>query len=53
MLFSHIFMHALHIIMVALWNRADHCILTCGFFLLLSSFSSPNLSRPRLDVCHT
>jgi len=27
--------------------------LPCGFFYLLSFFSSPNLSRPRLDVCHT
>ena len=28
--------------------------LPCGFFfLLLSFFSSPNLSRGRLDVCHT
>jgi len=40
--------------MVALWNRADHY----NFMLLfvLSSFfffSSPNLSRRRLDVCHT
>jgi len=46
------------LIMVALWNRADIIIfLPCGFFLLLllSSFffSSPNLSRRRLDVCHT
>jgi len=30
--------------MVALWNRADHIY----FF-----FSSPNLSRRTLDVCHT
>jgi len=27
--------------------------LPCGFFLLLSFFYSPNLSRRRLDVCHT
>jgi len=27
--------------------------LPCGFFFLLSFFSSPNLSRRRLDVCHT
>jgi len=33
-----------------LWNRA---FLLCGFFFLLLSFSSPNLSRRRLDVCHT
>jgi len=25
----------------------------CGLFFLLSFFSSPNLSRHRLDVCHT
>jgi len=40
--------------MVALWNRADHYIFALWFLLLLSSFfSSPNLSRRRLDVCHT
>ena len=44
------------IIIVALWNRADHYIfalwlLLLSFFLLF--FSSPNLSRRRLDVCHT
>jgi len=38
--------------MVALWNRADHYIFAL-WFLLLSFFSSPNLSRRRLDVCHT
>jgi len=40
--------------MAALWNRADHYIFAL-WFLLLSSifFSSPNLSRRRLDVCHT
>jgi len=40
-------------IMVALWNRADHYIF--ALWLLLSFFflSSPNLSRCRLDVCHT
>jgi len=27
--------------------------LPCGFFYLISFFSSPNLSRRRLDVCHT
>ena len=38
--------------MVALWNRADHYIF--ALWLLLSSFfSSSNLSRRRLDVCHT
>jgi len=41
--------------MVSLWNRADDYIfalwfLLFSFFLL---FSSPNLSRRRLDVCHT
>jgi len=44
----------LEIIMVALWNRADHYIFIPSFvILLLSVFSSPNLSRRRLDVCHT
>jgi len=37
------------VVMVALWNRADHYV----FMLLSSFFSSPNLSRRRLDVCHT
>jgi len=43
------------LIMVALWNRADHYIFALWFLLLLLSslFSSPNLSRRRLDVCHT
>ena len=38
--------------MVALWNRADHRYfhaVFCSFFF----FSSANLSRRRLDVCHT
>ena len=43
--------------MVALWNRADHYIFMLWFvlllLLLLYFFSSPNLSRRRLDVCHT
>jgi len=42
--------------MVALWNRADHYIFILSFVLLLLSsffFSLPNLSRRRLDVCHT
>ena len=44
----------LHIIMVALCNRADHYIFMLWFVLLLSSsFSSPNLSGRRLDVYHT
>ena len=38
--------------MVALYNRADHYILAL-WFLLSFFFSSPNLSRRRLDVCHT
>jgi len=42
------------LVMVALWNRADHYIFTCGFFFLfLLLFSSPILSRRRLDVCHS
>jgi len=39
--------------MVALWNRADHIYLhavVCSSFFF---FPSPNLSRRRLDVCHT
>jgi len=39
--------------MVALWNRADHYIFMLWFVLLSCFFSSPNLSRRRLDVCHT
>jgi len=44
-----------YIIMVALWNRADHYIFILWFLLiyLFSFFSSPNLSRRRVDVCHT
>ena len=45
-----------HIIMVALWNRADHYIFMLLFVLssfLFLLFSSPNLSRRRLDVCNT
>ena len=38
--------------MVALCNRADHYIFILSFVLLLL-LSSPNLSRRRLDVCHT
>ena len=44
------------LIMVALWNRADHYIFMLWFVLLLSFFlffSSPNLSSRRLDVYHT
>ena len=32
---------------------ADIIFLPCGFFFFLLSFSSPNLSRRRLDVYHT
>ena len=39
------------VIMVALWNRADHYIFALWFFLLF--LSSPNLSGRRLDVYHT
>ena len=40
--------------MVALWNMADHYIFILWFLLSSSSFFfSPNLSRRRLDVCHT
>jgi len=44
------------LVMVALWNRADHNIFILSFVLSSSIFllfSSPNLSRRRLDVCHT
>jgi len=44
------------LVMVALWNMADHYIFIL-WFLLLSSFfhlfSSPNLSCRSLDVCLT
>jgi len=40
------------VIMVALWNRADHYIFIL-WFLSIYLFSSLNLSRRRLDVCHT
>ena len=44
----------LSFILVALWNRADHYIFVMCFFLLSSFFfSSPDLSRRRLNVCHT
>jgi len=41
--------------MAALWNRAGHYIFALMWFLLLSIFlfSSPNLRRRILDVCHT
>jgi len=42
------------VFMVALWNTADHYIFILWFLLLSSSFfPSLNLSRWRLDVCHT
>jgi len=43
------------LIMAALCNRAGHYIFALWFLLLSSSifFSSPNLSRRRLDVYHT
>ena len=40
-------------VMVALCNRADHYIFILFLLLLLSFFSSPNLSSRRLDVYHT
>ena len=47
-----------HLFMVALWNRdgigRPYIFSCCGLFFLSSFFfSSPNLSRRRLDVCHT
>ena len=51
----HAHTHTQSLFMVALWNRADplyFCPAVTSFFLL-SFFSSPNLSRRRLDVCHT
>ena len=39
--------------MVALCNRADHYIFMLWFVLPIYLFSSPNLSRRTLDVCHT
>jgi len=48
------FTRTLELIMVALWNRADHYIFcpVVSFFLSFF-FSSPNLSGRRLDVYHT
>jgi len=40
------------LIMVALCNRQTIIFSCCGLFFLLL-FSLPNLSRHRLDVCHT
>ena len=42
-----------HYFMVALWNRETIYIFMLWFILLSSFFSSPNLSRRRLDVCHS
>ena len=39
--------------MAALSNRAGHCIFALWFLSSFFFFSSPNLSRRRLDVCHT
>jgi len=39
------------VFMAALRSRGGYYILPCGFFFYL--FSSPNLSRRRLDVYHT
>jgi len=36
---------------VALWNGADHYSFSVWFLLLSFFFSSPNVSRRRLDVC--
>jgi len=43
------------VIMVTLWNRANHYIFALWFlsFFFFLLFSSPNLSGCRLDVCHT
>jgi len=41
------------IIMTALCNMAGHYIFALWFLLLSSLFSSPNLSRRRLDVYRT
>jgi len=39
------------VVMVALWNRADHYIFALWFLLSFFLFSSPNLSDRRLDEC--
>ena len=41
------------VVMVALWNRTDHYIFALRLLLSFVCLSSPNLSRRRLDVCHT
>ena len=48
-----IFAVVLRIVMAALWNRAGHYIFALWFLFSIFFFSSPNLSRRRLDVCHT
>jgi len=45
--------HNIRLFMVALCNRETIYIFMLWFVLLLSFFSSPNLSRCRLDVYHT
>jgi len=41
------------LVMAALWNRAGHYIFILSFVLSSSFFfSSPTLSRRKLDVCH-
>ena len=39
--------------MVALWNRADHCIFILWFLSSIYLFPSPNLSGRTLDVNRT
>jgi len=41
-----------HVFMVAVWNWEDNYIFILSFVRLLSSFSSPNRSHRRVDVCH-
>jgi len=43
------------VVVVALWNSAGHYIFILSFVLLsfFLLFPSPNLSRGRVDVCHT
>jgi len=41
------------VIMVALWNRADHYIFALWFLSSIFFLSLPNLSGHRLDVYHT
>jgi len=40
------------VVMVALWNRADHYIFILWFLSSIFFFSSPNLSGRTLDVYH-